>query len=221
MARDYNGTSGRSSQTYAGLTSVPIAIFARVMADSQALTSVPIAMSKASVADATYLAIFRGATTDKVDFRASNNVTNRTVVSSASYVAGTWHSVMIVLNGTALIQLWLDGVPVSDGVSHTYPGGQQPDTFSVAAFASNSAFGSFHDGKVCNFAVWHGYPNDWDAGEVVALHKGFSPKRVRPRYLKAYWPMVRSVQDMRDVFGAITEAGSPAPFDHPPSYGGF
>jgi hypothetical protein len=60
MARDYNGTSGRSSQTYAGLTSVPIAIFARVMADSQALTSVPIAMSKASVADATYLAIFRG-----------------------------------------------------------------------------------------------------------------------------------------------------------------
>lgn len=221
MARDYNGTTGRSSQTYAGLTTLPVAIFARVMADSQTVTSVPFGMSKASVADSTYLAIMRGATTDKVEFRGANNVEFRTATSAASYVAGTWHSIGCVIAVGGLVELWLDGVGVTNLTSMSIFGGQQPDTFSVAAFIANSAYGSFHDGKVCNFAVWHGYSGDWNAADALALHKGFSPKRIKPRYLKAYWPLVRNVQDMRDVLGAITEAGSPAPFDHPSSYGGF
>jgi hypothetical protein len=219
MARDYNGSTDRGHQTYSGLTARPIFIFARVMGDSQSLQSVPFAMTSSAHADSSYAILMLGSTTDKVSFRSSNGTNNISNNSTASYVAGTWHSIAWEMTA-ANNRLYLDAAVISGG-NYAFPNGQQPNTFSIGAHLASGGWSNYHDGKVASFAVWHGYTGDFPVDSVVALHKGFSPRRVYPSYLKAYRPLVRGDFDLRDVFGAVTEAGSPAAAEHPRIYGGY
>ena len=50
--------------------------------------------------------------------------------------------------------------------------------------------------------------------DVAGLEQGFSPARIRPQNLIAYWPLVRGLQDVRGGH-TLTATNSPVVVEHP------
>lgn len=213
MARDYNGSSDRTFITTSGIATAPIALFARFNCDTQTADGVPFGISNSTQADFSYLAITRGASTDKVDFRGANGSTFSTTTTAGTYTAGTWHSLMFIHKAPSH-ELWFDGV-LATGSLVNLTG--TITTLGIAAFLNSSGWGAHFDGKLASFALWQGAA--FTADTVASLHKGFSPRRVFPQFLSCYMPLVRSAGDLRGVLGAVSENGSPATSDHPRTYG--
>lgn len=214
MARDYNGSTDRTHITTSGIATAPIALFARMNCDTQTGDGVPFGFTNSGLADFTFLAITRGASTDKIDFRASNNSTNTTVTTAGTYTAGTWHSVMMIYVPSGPNEIWLDGVQAT-GSSVSL--GNSIDTLGLAAFLNSGGWGAYYDGKLASFALWQGAT--FDAATVMSLHKGFSPRRVHPGFLSCYMPLVRGAIDRRGFLGTVAESGTPVASDHPRAYG--
>ena len=70
-------------------------------------------------------------------------------------------------------------------------------------------------GKWSRFAFWNGAI--LNTAEMIAMSKGFSPRRIRPQNLVFYADGIRAIRDLRSG-STITDRGSSVS-DHPRSYG--
>jgi hypothetical protein len=69
-------------------------------------------------------------------------------------------------------------------------------------------------GRIAEFALWD---VDLTTDELISLHKGFKPSRIRPQSLTAYVPLVRELQDVRTA-RTLTNVNGATVIDHPRVY---
>ena len=139
--------------------------------------------------------------------------------STGSVNDGNWHHILLNFDGatSGAGQMYIDGVP--DGTnSLTGTWALNPSGSPLALFDNNDGYWPTFIGSLAEMVEIYG--RNFTAGEIAALAKGYSPRRVVKRdsatTALAIWPMVR---DMITIAGAPTGVVNTAQVDdHPRIY---
>jgi hypothetical protein len=167
-------------------------------------------LGDSSQADEFYVLVAAGASGgDPIDFFRITTGTSDDVNTSTGYSAGTWHHACGVAAATNDIAVYLDGGGKQAGSTDVSISGWD----NVSIGTSPDSTPSLHfDGSIAEAAVWNAALTD---AEVASLATGLSPLLVRPGSLAAYWPLVRTLQDVAG--GYDVSASGTAVAVHPPA----
>jgi hypothetical protein len=122
----------------------------------------------------------------------------------------TWHHACGVFAGQTSRSVYLDAagkqtgtvdVPLSDY-----------NVTNIGVLGSGAILGNYWDGDLAHAAIWNVALTD---AEVASLAIGFSPLFVRPQNLLAYWPLLRSDNDIVGGYH-MTAFNGPTWIDQPP-----
>ena len=133
--------------------------------------------------------------THLVGISVDQGINSQTIVSTATFATLTYFHAMGVFPDQATRQIYLNAVQ-SAGVTGVAP--TNPNQFVL----SHGSTGVTWNGRLASWALWKEQLN---AAEIIALSKGFSPRRIRPQSLVAFLPLVRNVFDFK---GATLTSGA-------------
>ena len=146
------------------------------------------------------------------------------VIGTTDAADGAWHTVGFVARqasgGTG--RVYVDGVDEASGANSA------AWTFNGQALRlglHQDAFWSPFVGDIAEVAIWD---VELDANEFAALHKGFTPDRIRPSSLVSYWPLIGKAATELDIVGGrggtvtgTTAAAHPRVIQSPRMYYSF
>jgi len=205
MARDFNGSSDRATNSGAPATAAPLTLACWFRADT--LPGVSCLMSLHGSGSGHSFSMIVEDTPKKLKARINGGAT-ALAVHGTTVTTGQWYHACAVFTTTTSRDIYLDGVsPVNNTTSQT------PTSINTSYLGTINA-GSFpHDGQLAEVAVWN---VALSAAEIASLSKGFSPRLVRRESLKAYWPLIGRVSPEPDLCGVypLTLTGT-ANADHP------
>jgi len=135
-----------------------------------------------------------GLSGDPIRFAAFYEGTEYYVQSTAAFSANTWHTVIATANNTdRKLNISLDGGTFVTQTIAKLPNGT-PWFVQISGLVYYRAI----SGSMAELALYNcDLSASAYADDVASLVKGFSPARVRPPNLIAYWPLVRGLQDVR------------------------
>lgn len=215
MARTFS--SGYASANISVSTGYPFTMFVRGYATSNSARQVALSLMVGS-GDAYNgsLVLFDGTLGgDPVRFSKFGGVL---ADSASGYSINTWHALAGRAISATALDVSIDGTKTAGAsTSVTF---KTITSIQIGARA-NPSIDSPMAGACACAAVWDAQLDD---AELVALAKGFSPRRVRPQSLKLYVPMVRVLSIPWWSVAAATPniadtIGTSTPSDHPRSYG--
>lgn len=152
--------------------------------------------------------------------RANSSSVTVSATIGTSLSANTWYALgMTKVNTTSLdyrVNGWLDGSKATDTqtlLAHPLA----REELAILSLYNNAA-SNYVDGAMAHCAGWNVELSD---GEMEALAKGYSPKRIRPQSLAFYCPMLETANTANalDMKGnmALTATSNPGlAADHPP-----
>lgn len=129
------------------------------------------------------------------------------VLRDPNYALNTWHHTAAIFTSTTS-EVFLDGY--SDGTTNSSLTSITEDSVTIGVSADSTPYG-YLSGEVAHAAIWS--TNLTDA-EMSQLSMGASPLLVRPDNLVAYWPLLRTDQDLVGGYD-MTAYNSPTWSDHP------
>jgi len=124
---------------------------------------------------------------------SSYDGTNRTANTHNSYSINTWSMAVCTFGATNLRYAYLNGDVAnkdSDSNSVTIT---DIDNVRISSSADSTPI-NYVDGYVCHAAIWDVALVD---DEISRLYSGrLCPLLIRPASLKAYWPLIRGLEDI-------------------------
>jgi len=167
------------------------------------------------------LVLVNTGTTNRLQWIVSKNDVETILYSTFEWAhANTdWHTIIAVANrDNYTLHLSVDGA-----VMESYNCTKWPTTdLWYVGVSAGGIFQSALDGDVAELAIWDTpILSAFAAGaaDINALNKGFSPKRIRPGNLLAYWPLVRNIGSVWKEAYPFTAYNSPVVAAHPPVIG--
>lgn len=132
-------------------------------------------------------------------------------VASTGYSVA-WHHVAGVFTSTTSHAVFLDGG--NKGTDATSVSPTSLDETNIGRFNQGGAASLYFGGLLAELAIWNVALADT---EVAILAAGFSPLRVRPGSLVAYWPLISNASPDIDPVGGfdMTVTGATAALEHP------
>jgi len=129
-----------------------------------------------------------------------------------SFSAGTWIPMSFTITSQTNYSLYAAGNKFTSTTSGNTPVSNR--LLIIGAYTDGTYQGWLDDDVAMN-AVWDAVLTD---DEIYGIHKGISPRRVRPQSLVFYAPLVRNVQDISRNGITLTDTGTTSS-DHPRAYG--
>lgn len=210
MARDFSGASQHAD----GASNIPITanpFTLHIKARRNSTTTESYAMGLHSGSASAMIGLRGDVGGDPIQARVAS--TGAIGVNAGTYVSDTWTACTLVIRGTGAsdIESYKDNTMVSGSNAAV---NFSPNNYAliVGAFPGPA---NYLIGMVAQMAMWS---VGLTAAEIASLVAGFSPRRVRPQSLVAYYPLVRDTTELVRRIG-LTETNSPTVFAHPRSYG--
>jgi hypothetical protein len=220
MALGLNGSSRWDGAWGGGISDYPITLFVRAFSTSTTTEGYALQLCLSpSFTDRNQTLGFRGDIGgDPINYRRGYNPNTSGVNSSSGYSANTWHAIgassaSFSANDAAI---YLDGVKNSPASGPTSFAPSLGPRVVIGAFLDQNTYSGLLSGGVFQAAFWAAVLTD---AEHVSLARGFPPRRVRPQSLRGYWPLIRTVQDLRGLTTLSLGAGIQANVASPRSYG--
>lgn len=133
--------------------------------------------------------------------------TNEFQNATGTVSINNWYHVAGIFTSGASRTVYRDGVNNVTGVVSI--GTTTTDGTSIGVQAGNIGTPRHMNGRIAEVGIWN---VALTADEIVALAKGFSPKRIRTRSLIFYVPLIRNVYDAKGL--PLTTTGTVVA-DHP------
>ncbi len=217
MAISFNGVNQWLRQIALGMpTTFPVSMFIRAYSNDINNEGYPMQALYNPLVDANFTPGFRGDVVgDPLLFRRGYPGSTSGVLSG-TYTAGQWITYGAVARNLSSASQYIDGVRTDNTASSTpFPG---IDEINHGIFnGGGSGLSAPLNGAVFAGALWAAELND---DEFNSLHKGFSPRRIRPQSLRYYAPLIRNPFDW--ISGDIPPmqvTGTPGNVDTPRAYG--
>lgn len=108
----------------------------------------------------------------------------RTAETTVSVTAGTWASAAAVFTSSSSRSVFLNGANKVTSTTASAVNFSQLSRFYVGAYGLDNPLYHIFDGQIMNPTVWSVALTD---EEILSLHEGIVPTRVRPASLVAHW----------------------------------
>lgn len=216
MARN-TATSQRITGDFPSGLAYPCTLHCWAQAPDITTERCPFGLFNAAVSDSSFSMYFRGdIANDPIILRNAAQATVRTVSSASvyQYVAGTWYPITIRLTSTTDYDLFVNQSKFEGSTAAGTPA--SITTFSMGAYPSSGSYFGYLNDDLAKCAAWS--IDLIDAEILDGLHKGISPRLIRPNQRVFYAPLVRNVQDIGRNSITLTDTGTTVA-EHPRSYG--
>jgi hypothetical protein len=149
--------------------------------------------------------------------RRASNASYYPAQFASTPATNTWVHMLATFDGS-VSRVYLNGV--LDGTSGSGPTGANASAFacilgSVLSGGGYDSSSAFPTGEIAEAGYWDAVLT---ADEIASLVKGFRPSRVRPQNLRAYFPAVRRLLELKGG-GATVVNGTIDITDHPRVFG--
>lgn len=138
---------------------------------------------------------------------------NSSVVRSYGGSAGQWGACAGIFASNTSRSVFLDGGGKATDTSSRSTNNSLLKELNIGALRRSSLI-NIYTGLLAECAVWSVALTD---GEIASLAKGFSPRRIRPKSLVFYAPLIRDLQDTKGGL-ALTNNNSATVANHPRVY---
>jgi hypothetical protein len=138
-----------------------------------------------------------------------NGSTSGNSFSSGSHSLETWHHNCAVARAANDRSIFLDGG--NEGINTTSVSPSGMDRTTMAGAYWGGTISSYMSGRIAEAAIWDVALTD---AEVAVLATGVPPYFVQPDNLVAYWPLLRTDQDLVGGYD-MTAYNTPSWADHP------
>ncbi len=216
MSRNFDGSTGRLELSSAVSAAIPLTMSCWFRANtSHAGTLIDIADSGVTEHSTTLQIRSSG----EVSARSRAGGGSSRALTTTNYSTTTWHHACGTWAATNDRKSYIDGG--SEGTNTQVRDPLNEDRTFIGA-AADSSISEFFDGRLAEAAIWDVVLS---LSEITALANGWSPLRVRPTALLAYWPLYRDGgsgnADMSGGGFNLTEVGTVTVADHSPTASPF
>lgn len=216
MARRFNDANSEYiyRQT-AALASEPATYAAWFYSDDDSITQVILAVCDTDV-DTDYLRLGLQGTVggDPVRTYYRATVGAASADSTTGYSLNTWEHACGVCASKDDVRVYLNGGNKGADNTANSVDWSGVDNTSIGAQVWNSTVGGYISGRIAEAAIWNGALTDAEA--ALLYFRRYSPLKIRPQNLVAYWPLRHG--DNADWLGRYGMIGVNTPSDiaHPP-----
>ena len=129
---------------------------------------------------------------------------SKRALSTSDYSLSTWQHAAGVWTTTTDRKVYIDGGSEGTDTASSDPANEDRTFLGAAA---DSSISDFFNGNLAEAAIWD---VALSTSEVAALANGWTPLRVRPTALVAYWPLYQQAPGTLTLREEINYAGDPA-----------
>ena len=192
MARLFDdGSSQYLSVASAPVTDYPFTLSAWANSNDDTIAQYVLSLGDLSEPDDFFVVRFVGNQGgDPVEFLRVSSGSASNCQATSGYTANTWHHLCAVGSASNDVAMFIDGG--NKGTSNDDRAANNWDGCRIGTSADSTP-SSYMSGAIAHAAIWNAALTD---AEVAALAAGADPRTIRPESLAAYWPLVRTDQDI-------------------------
>ena len=202
MARLFDDALSEYLKNTAASWSLPLSLSAWFQCDVEPGNMHIVSIGEAD--DTGYLSLRIIDSTDRLRAQVFDGTTARLSEHTTNLAADTWYHGLAVFASTTSRIVYLDGEAAVESIDSINLDSHDETTIGVSADSTPVGYWSGHIAEV---AIWD--TTALTAADALILAKGYSPLFVKPQNLKAYWPLVRGLNDRVDGYN-MTATGTVA-----------
>ena len=180
--------------------SLPISISAWFNCDIEPGEMIIVSVGEA--ADTGYLSLRTIAVGDKLRAQVFDGTSSVQSEHTTDLAANTWYHGLAVFASNTSRTVYLNGDAAAENTANMSLSSR--DATSIGVSADNTPFG-YWSGHIAEVAIWD--TAVLTVADALMLAKGYSPLFVKPQNLKAYWPLIRGLNDRVGGFN-MTASGT-------------